>query len=318
MTGIFDRTLGKPLYGMEDFSVMGIVDVVGKLRQGRRALSEMVVLAEDCDRVLLIDAPAFNLPLAKAIKRRMPEKEIIYYILPKVWAWKRRRAKKVARYCDRLAAIFPFETRFYPRAAYVGNPLLDEIETVWQPDEEETIAFLPGSRRGEIARLMPVFREVAAALPGRRHLLSVPVFLSDDAIGAWYGDVSGFEIVRSAPEAVARASFAFVCSGTATLETALIGTPFVMVYKARALDWAIGNRLVKLPYKGLANIIMDFAGEATVHPELFQDEVTPRNLLHYYETLDRSLFKEKRRRLRELLGHGSAERVAAMVMGGFE
>ena len=314
IAGIFDRSLGDPLYGMDDFSVMGIIDVLAKYRQGKRALNEMAELAQTCDKVLLIDAPAFNLPLAEAIKKRDPNKEVIYYILPKVWAWKKGRAKKVDRRCDRLAAIFPFEDRFYLRAEYVGNPLLDEITLRHDPDrEQETIAFLPGSRKGEITRLMPVFREVAKRLPGRKKLLSIPPFISDEKIAEWYGDIADFEVVRDAQSAVARAHFAYVCSGTATLESALIGTPFVLVYKARPLDWAIGNALVKLPYKGLANIIMDFAGEEPVHPEIFQDEVTAENLLKQYETLDRSRFAQKSERLHALLKHGSADRVAEMI-----
>ena len=314
IAGIFDRSLGEPLYGMDDFSVMGFVDVLAKYRQGKRAVEEMADLAMECDKVLLIDAPAFNLPLAKAIKKRNPNKEVIYYILPKVWAWKKGRAKKVDRWCDRLAAIFPFEDRFYPRAEYVGNPLLDEITVRHDPDkEQETIAFLPGSRKGEITRLMPIFRDVARKLPGRRKLLSIPDFISDEKIEAWYGDISDFEVVCDAQHAVARAHFAYVCSGTATLETALIGTPFVLVYKARPLDWAIGNAVVKLPYKGLANIIMDFAGKEPVHPEIFQDEVTSENLLKEYETLDRSRFTQKSETLHQLLKHGSAERVAEMI-----
>jgi len=147
---------------------MGIVDVLSKYFKGKEAVAEMASLARECDKVLLIDAPAFNIPLAKEIKKRYPKKEIIYYILPKVWAWKRKRAALVDRYCDRLASIFPFESKFYERAEYVGNPLLDEIETERKPDaNRETIAFLPGSRKGEITRLMPVFKETAAGLFGR-------------------------------------------------------------------------------------------------------------------------------------------------------
>jgi len=316
IAGIFDRALGEPLYGMEEFSVMGIVDVLGKYFKGKEAVAEMTQLAGECDRVLLIDAPAFNLPLAESIKKRYPDKEIVYYILPKVWAWKKGRAAKVDRWCDRLASIFPFEDRFYPRAEYVGNPLLDEITLSWRPDEDkETVAFLPGSRRGEITRLMPVFKEVADALPGRRKILSIPAFISDEKVAEWYGDISDFEVVRDAQHAVARAHFAYVCSGTATLETALIGTPFVLVYKARPLDWAIGNALVKLPYKGLANIVMDFAGREPVHPEIFQDDVTKERLLELYETMDRSDFTQKSGELKALLKHGSADRVAAMLRG---
>ncbi len=315
ISGIFDRSLGEPLYGMDEFSVMGFIDVLAKYFKGKEAVAEMVSLAKECEKVLLIDAPAFNLPLAKAIRERYPEKEIIYYILPKVWAWKKGRAKKVDRYCNRLAAIFPFERQFYPRAEYVGNPLLDEITLRWKPTENiETLAFLPGSRKSEITRLMPVYREVADALPGRRKVLSIPSFIGEEKIGEWYGDISGFEVVKDTQEAVAQAHFAFVCSGTATLETALIGTPFVLVYKARALDWIIGNAIVKLPCKGLANIIMDFAGKEPVHPEIFQDDVTKERLLELYESMDRGHFTEKSDELKAILKHGSAKVVAKMIM----
>ncbi len=315
IAGIFDRALGTPLYGMDEFSVMGFVDVLAKYFKGKEAVAEMTQLAGECDKVLLIDAPAFNLPLAKAIKERFPEKEIVYYILPKVWAWKKGRAKKVDRYCDRLASIFPFEKRFYPRAEYVGNPLLDEITLTWRPTEDaETIAFLPGSRKSEITRLMPVFKEVAEALPGRRKVLSIPDFISDEKIAEWYGDISGFDVVRDAQHVVAQAHFAYVCSGTATLETALIGTPFVLVYKARPLDWIIGNAIVKLPYKGLANIIMDFAGREPVHPEIFQNDVTKERLLELYETMDRDRFADGSRELHEILRYGSAENMARLIL----
>ena len=312
IVGIFDRSLGDPLYGMDEFSVMGIVDVAAKYYKGKEAIAEMAHLAGSCEKVLLIDAPAFNLPLAEAIKKRHPEKEIVYYILPKVWAWKKGRAAKVAKWCDRLAAIFPFERSFYPRAEYVGNPLLDELTCRHDPRGEETIAFLPGSRRSEIVRLMPVFRQTAARLGGRK-VLAIPPFLSQEQIAAWYGDIGDFEVVRHTQEAVAEAHFAFVCSGTATLETALIGTPFVMVYIARALEYAIGSRLVKIPYKGLANIIFDFAGRPPLHPELFQKEVNPDNLLRHYEGMDRAAFSKRSQELWALLEHGSAERVAAIL-----
>ena len=315
IVGIFDRSLGEPLYGMDEFSVMGIVDVLAKYFKGKEAVAEMVSLAGNCDKVLLIDAPAFNIPLAKAMKERYPKKEIVYYILPKVWAWKRKRAEKVDRYCDRLASIFPFERQFYRRAEYVGNPLLDEIHLARHSGEEsETIAFLPGSRKSEITRLMPVFKATAEALPECRKLLVVPSFIAPEKVEEWYGDIRGFEVIHDTHEAVAQSHFAFVCSGTATLETALIGTPFVLVYKARTLDYKIGRFFVKLPHVGLANIIMDFEGKSPVHPEIFQDDVNPENLLELYETMDRTRFDEKSRELRAILKYGSAKNVAEIIL----
>ncbi len=312
--GIFDRQFGDPLYGMEEFSVMGIVDVVSKYLKGKEAVAEMVSLSKECDKILLIDAPAFNIPLAKAIKAKYPQKEIIYYILPKVWAWKKKRARVVERYCDRLASIFPFESRFYTKAEYVGNPLIDEIAPRRNPDaKKETVAFLPGSRKSEITRLMPVFRETASALEGRRRLLVIPSFMKREQIEEWYGDISGFEVVKDTCEAVAQSHFAYVCSGTATLETALVGTPFVLVYKARPFEYRIGRFFVKLPYVGLANIIMNFEGRGPVHPELFQEDVNTKRLLELYESVDRSVFERKSVELRTILKYGSASNVAKMI-----
>jgi len=315
ISGIFDRSLGEPLYGMDEFSVMGVVDVLAKYFKGKEAIAEMVILSKNCDKVLLIDAPAFNIPLARAIKKRYPSKEIIYYILPKVWAWKKRRAGLVDRYCDRLASIFPFEKSFFKNAEYVGNPLLDEIDIKRDVNRDvETIAFLPGSRKSEITRLMPVFQETAKKLGAKRKLLVIPEFVSKKSIKEWYGDISSFEVVQGTLQAVAQSHFAFVCSGTATLETALIGTPFVLVYKARSLDYKIGRFFVKLPHVGLANIIMDFEKKSPVHPELFQEDVNSDNLLKYYETMDREHFDKKSEELRKILKTGSIKRVAEMVL----
>lgn len=313
LIGLFDRSLGNPLYGSDEFSVMGFVDALGKLLKAKEAIRELTFLAGDADKVLLIDGAAFNIPLAKAIKKRFPKKEIIYYILPKAWAWKPGRAKKVERYCDTLASIFPFEHQFYPSAVYVGNPLLDQISVRHDPQQHyNTIAFLAGSRKSEITRLMPVFKETAKALESKKVLVIPPHFSAHD-IEALYGDLSDFEINCDTHQALAQSDFAFICSGTATLEAALIGTPFVLVYKAKKIDEWIARRFVKLKHAGLANILMDFEGLKPVHPELLQEEVTAVNLLLYEQKLDRGHFWQKSQMLNELLRHGSAERVAKLL-----
>ena len=315
IVGIFDRNLGESLYGMDEFSVMGVVDVLAKYFKGKEAIAKMVSLSKNCDKVLLIDAPAFNIPLARAIKKRYPTKEIIYYILPKVWAWKKNRAQLVDRYCDKLASIFPFEKSFFKNAKYVGNPLLDEIDIKRDvTSDKETISFLPGSRKSEIIRLMPVFKKIAKKLDNRRKLLVIPEFIDKDRIKKWYGDISFFEVVQDTHRAVAQSHFAFVCSGTATLETALIGTPFVLVYKARPLDYMIGRFFVKLSYVGLANIIMDFEKRSPIHPELFQEDVNSNNLLKLYEIINRDHFEKKSKELKVILKRGSAKQVAKMII----
>jgi len=310
--GIFDPKFGEPLYPSSDFSIMGFVDALSKIKLAKRAIKEMVSLSFKCEKVLLIDSPAFNLPLAKAIKEANPKTRIIYYILPQVWAWKRKRVKKIERYCDRLCSILPFEDRFYNKSEFVGHPLFDEIREFKNGVAKNGIvAFLPGSRKSEIKALMRVYEEVAKSVKEKK-LLAVPSHFKG-SIKEIYGDVNDFEIVYDAKEALLRSDFAFVCSGTATLEASFIGTPFVLVYKAKKIDYFIAKRFVKLKHIGLANIIFDFEGLEPLHKELIQDEVNAKNLLDEYINLDRVRFFERSRKLREILKGGSAKRVGEII-----
>ena len=129
LTGIFDKSLGTPYLDIRDMAIMGIVDAVKKVRWFLKVLDEKVELAKEVDKVLLMDSSAFNIPLAKRLKKRYPKKEIIYYILPQVLASRPNRVKKLEKYCDKLLGILPFEVDYYPgkKAKYAGHPLLDEI-----------------------------------------------------------------------------------------------------------------------------------------------------------------------------------------------
>ena len=127
LKGIFNPKLGNPIYSPKDFSVMGFVDSLRIIFFALRVMKEMVELAGKVDKVFLIDAPAFNLPLAKKIKEKYPHIQIIYYILPKAWAWKKDRIKKIEQYCDVQISIFPFEKDYFKQSVYFGNPLMDEI-----------------------------------------------------------------------------------------------------------------------------------------------------------------------------------------------
>jgi len=173
------------------------------------------------------------------------------------------------------------------------------------------VAFLPGSRRSEISRLMPVYRELAKKIEATR-LLVVPPFLLDK-VGEIYGDVSDFDIVSNTPEALYESDFAFVCSGTATLETALIGTPFVLAYKAKAIDVFIARKFVKIKHAGLANIMFDFMGKEPLHEEFIQEFATAENLFRAYESCDRQKFLKGCDELRAYLGHGSSKNVVKIL-----
>ena len=162
LMGIFSEELGTPYMKSSEFSAMGFVEVLPLIFKAKKAMKEMSQMAKEADAVLLIDSPAFNLPLAKAIKAAGAKAAVTYYILPQVWAWKPKRVSVVERYCDNLASILPFDAKFYSRSIYVGHPLMDEIKfKKTSLSSSGKVAFLPGSRRSEISRLMPVYRELA-------------------------------------------------------------------------------------------------------------------------------------------------------------
>ncbi|MGP1449867.1 MAG: lipid-A-disaccharide synthase [Wolinella sp.] len=314
LCGIFDPKLGDPLFSSAQFSVMGFTDVAKNLPFFWRAKREMIALAKEADKILLMDSSSFNIPLAKAIKKLYPNKEIIYYILPQVWAWKSWRAKEIEESCDKLAAILPFEVNYYEnKAKYVGHPLLDQIPNIDENRiKNECVAFMPGSRLGEISRLFPIFSEVASEICVPK-ILVVPQIYKGRNLSEIYGDVSGFEVSFDTHDALLHSSFAFVCSGTATLEATLFGVPFVLAYRARAFDYFIVKNLVKINYIGLANIFEAHRGSEPLHEELLQERANKEELLRVYRECDRDKFLARCRGLREYLGHGSAENTAQWI-----
>lgn len=316
MFGIFDERFGKPLMSSRAFSIMGFLDALPKIRKAKRAIKIMTRMSFFVDKVILIDSPAFNLPLAKAIRKLNPSIEIIYYVLPQVWAWKAHRVAEIEKYCTVLASILPFEQQFYTKATYVGHPLLDEIPLFkLRADKERAIAFLPGSRKSEIQKLMPIFNEMASKLENKERLLVIPPHLDEHDIATLYGNVSAFKVCRNTYEAFDKSEFAFVCSGTATLEAALVGVPFVLAYKAKAIDYWLAKRFVKLKHVGLANILFDFANMEPLHEEFLQEEVCAENLLRVYETTDKEAFVEHAKKLRGMLEHGAQEKMINIVKG---
>jgi len=314
LSGIFAKSLGNPLYDISQMAIMGVVDAIKKLRWFFKVADEMVALAKDADKILLMDSSGFNLPLARKLKEKYPDKEIIYYILPQIWASRPKRAFKLEKYCDRLLGILPFEVEYYQsKAQYIGHPLLDEI-TIQNRSDSHTISFMPGSRKSEISRLLPIFKEVRKKLSDKQAILIIPSTFSNEKIENLYGDISMFDISKDTHTALAQSEFAFICSGTATLEAALIGTPFTLSYIAKKIDFFIGTKLLGIKQVGLANIILTNYNNTTLHNELLQEEVTVDNLLKEYYNTDRKIFTEKAKELREYLSHGSSVNVAKIIM----
>ncbi len=320
LMGIFDKRIdnGTPLHDISEMAIMGVVDAIKKLRWFFKVADEMVELAHDADKIMLMDSSGFNLPLAKKLKTAYPEKEIIYYILPQIWASRPKRAIKLEQYCDKLLGILPFETDYYPqgKAQYVGHPLLDEIDVHRvQSETKNVITFMPGSRKSEITRLMPIFLELRRKLGNDiRPILVIPPSFSRNKIAKLYRGNREFEIIRDTHEALRRSEFAFICSGTATLEAALIGVPFTLAYIAKKVDFFIGTKLLGIKQVGLANIILGKYNNTKLHNEILQEEVTVDNLLKEYYNTDREIFAKKAEELRTYLGHGSSKNVAKIIM----
>lgn len=316
LIGIFDDSLGESIVDLRSTAIMGFVDAISKLPFFFRLKDQMVELADKTDKVLLIDSSGFNLPLAKAIRKRYPQKEILYYILPQAWAWKKKRIPVLEKTITKLCSILPFEPSYYSSHApieYVGHPLLDEI-AVQKTSLEPTgiITFMPGSRPGEIKKLMGIFKEVRARIECEA-MLVIPPHFSETKIEELYGDISDFTITHDAHTTLAQSDFAFICSGTATLEACLIKTPFVLVYIAKRLDYIIGRALIKLEYAGLGNLLFMHQYNRALHPEFIQDTVTPENLYNSYLKMDREKFFNDAGSLKTLLKHGSAVRVSEII-----
>ncbi len=320
--------INKPLYSSHEFSAMGFVEVLPLIFKAKRAIKELTSLAlerqnaqKPFDAVLCIDSPAFNIPFAKALNAAGVRAKKIYYILPQVWAWKKGRIPIIEANFDELASILPFDGQFFSKSTFVGHPLLDELkefkdesdfEMILSKEEsKKTLSFLPGSRRSEIKRLMPVFRELALNFKGEKILCVPPFNLA--RLDELYGDTKGFKVVTNTPQALKKSDFAFICSGTATLEAALIGTPFILAYKAKAIDVFIARLFVRLKHIGLANIMCDFAGKSELNPEFLQNEVSAKNLFEAYRKFDFKEFFDKVSFLKNYLRFGSAKNVAKML-----
>jgi lipid-A-disaccharide synthase len=316
LSGIFDSSLGDSIVDLRSTAIMGFVDALTKLPFFFRLKDQMVDLADDADKILLIDSSGFNLPLAKAIRKRYPDKEIIYYILPQAWAWKKKRIPVLEKTITKLCSILPFEPSYYSPLApieYVGHPLLDEI-TVQKSSLEPTgiVTFMPGSRPGEIKKLMSIFKEVRNRIECKA-MLVIPPHFTPEKIEELYGDLRDFTITYDAHSTLASSDFAFICSGTATLEACLIKTPFVLVYIAKKLDYIIGRALIKLEYAGLGNLLFMHQFGKPLHLEFIQDAVTAENLYNSYLQMDRKKFFTDAGELRSFLNHGSAKRVSEII-----
>ena len=270
----------------KELAFMGFTEVLKNLRTIFRnlALCKADILTDKPDTLILIDYPGFNLRIAKWAKKQ--GFKVIYYISPQVWAWKESRVKMMKQCIDKMICILPFEKNYYKNrwnweVEYVGHPLVEVVDEfrIKHPGlkVEDMIALLPGSRKQEILKKLPLMLEVAKHFPAYQFVVAKAPGLEESFYNDLlqpYNNVSS--VVNKTYELLSQSKAALVTSGTATLETALFGVPEVICYKGNAISYQIARRLIKIKFIGLVNLIMD----KEVVKELIQNELTVKNLQH--------------------------------------
>ena len=312
---------------------MGLFEAADKIRAILRTYRELTSLlrTDPPDLLVLIDFPEFNLRLAKIAKR--VGVRVFYYISPQVWAWRRRRVHTIAKRVDLLAAVFPFEPDFYAAhgcsVEFVGHPLVDRVRPTrsrndtlqrYQLDpNRKTIVLLPGSRTQEVRYLLPPLLQATTVLGDTyQFVLAVASTLDQQTLLAEVEThSSSIQIVQGDTYNLLHAAdLAIVASGTATLETALLERPMVIVYRMAPLTYALARLFVRVPYIGMPNLI---AGRCVV-PELIQGQVTAPNIAAAARPLltdshTYSVAQEGLREVRKRLGKpGAAKRAAGLIV----
>ena len=316
---------GTPVRHIRDLAIMGFVEVVVHLGTvlGNISFCKKDIVQYNPDVVIGIDYPGFNLKIEKWAKQH--GFKTVHYISPNLWAWKKGRIKGMRRSLDRLCYILPFVREFFaannlPQAVYVGHPLLDEIaNSEFQPvaTDCKIIALLPGSRRQELKNSLPLMAQLAKRHPEYRFVVAGMSLLGPDIYRRLMPADSPVEVVfDNTYGLLASAHAAIVCSGTATLETALFNVPQVVCYRANPISIAIAKAVVsrRIKYISLVNLIAD----KPVVTELIQEDFNTERLEHEFSLVVDNGKNDNRNRMlieyaqmRTLLGDGGASRRTA-------
>lgn len=311
---------------------MGLFEARDKLRALVRTYRQLTTLlrTDPPDLLVLIDFPEFNLRLAKVAKRAGVR--VFYYISPQVWAWRRRRVYTIAQRVDQLAAVFPFEPDFYAAhgcsVAFVGHPLVDRVRPTRSREEtlrehgldsaRKTVALLPGSRSQEVRYLLDSMLQATDLLgPSYQYILAVASTLNQAEVASRVNtNHPAVHVVQGDTyNLIHAADVVIVASGTATLETALLERPMVIVYRLSPLTYTLARLLVRVPFIGMPNLI----AEQQIVPELVQTQVTPARIAAAAQRLleDPQAYhaaQEGLRTVRRRLGPGgAAARTAALI-----
>ena len=317
-------------------AVVGLVEVLrhwGDIKQAMKVVKQRLEETRP-DLLILVDYPEFNLKMAR--HARSLGIKVLFYISPQVWAWRPRRIHKIGSLIDYMAVIFRFEKKYYQDAGipveFVGHPLVDKVEPnrdtaavrrhLGIADDARVIGLFPGSRQSEIARLLPLLFDTAKAMrardPAIKFILPVASTLNFDEISSLSAQ-SGVDIQvcrEDIYDVIATCDAIATCSGTVTLEIALIGTPMCILYKMSWLSYLIMSRLITIPHIGLANIV---AGDAVVREFLQSDANAAAVSDELFALLDDAQYREHvktgMQRVRENLGDGDgANNMAQLVL----
>ncbi|NCA84205.1 MAG: lipid-A-disaccharide synthase [Clostridia bacterium] len=333
---LMEQQRGTLVKHYRDLAFMGFAEVLSNLNTILKNIRfcKHDILAWKPDVVVLIDYPGFNLRIAAfAANQNIP---VYYYISPQVWAWKKSRVKQIKKYVTRMFVILPFEKSFYKNYGvdvdYVGHPLLDALQrekvnfhtpadfrAQHNLDRRLIVAVLPGSRKQEIQRLLPLMLSAADTFPQYQFVVAgapsiAPEFYQHAARGAAYKIIFG-----ATHDLLHNAWAGLITSGTATLETALLDVPQVVCYRGNMLSFEIAKRIVDIKYISLVNLIMD----RPVVKELIQNELTKGNIIDEFKKLldhgQRRQILEDYKSLREKLGNaGASARTAKLMVEGLK
>jgi len=282
-----------------DLAFMGFAEIVKNLGTILKNLKfcKQDILDFKPDALVLIDYPGFNLRIAKWAKKL--GLKVIFYISPQVWAWKENRVKEMKKDIDKMIVIIPFEKEYFKKrwnweVEYVGHPLAEEIESqkskiqTQKYSDKPIVALLPGSRKQEIAKKLPIMLEVSKFFHHYQFIVAEAPSVDNEFYQSFTKSYSNVSSVKNQTyNLLSQSKAALVTSGTATLETALFGVPEVVCYKGSAVSYQIAKRVIKVKYISLVNLIMN----RPVVKELIQNDLTEHNLKHELQEL---LKNEKR------------------------
>ena len=331
------RSAGVDIFcDVSEISVVGFWEVIEKLGLIRRLYKQIIEKFDsgNVKGVVLIDYPGFNLKIAKAAKERgIP---VFYYISPQVWAWRKSRVKTIKKYVDKMMVILPFEKEFYQREGvdveFVGHPLLEVIDVSFNKkeicqdlgvdDKKLIIGILPGSRKKEIAYMLPEILKASSLIKGKypsvQFLLPLSQSIEEDYLKNFItSDYSYIKIVKGKNYDVMKVSDLLITkSGTSTLEAAIIGTPMIIVYKTSITSYYLAKALVNVTYAGLPNLL---AGKEAA-PELLQHKMNAKNIaektIYFLEKKDGlEQMREEFKNIKYSLGEqGASKRTASIII----